>query len=83
MGHDHVKIQLDEWGKGEVLINGQPLKSSLAIRLVAHGGNMTWVTICMLASVEYEGPAQVELTEDPAMAESIRAEVEEPVPDGS
>jgi hypothetical protein len=51
---DHVQVKLDEFGKGSVIVNGQPLKSSMGVSLEAEAGQPTIVTIRLLASVDYE-----------------------------
>lgn len=57
---DHVKIQLDDHGKGNIWINGQKLKTTFGFRIAAAAGYTTRVTIEFAALVEYEGPAEVE-----------------------
>ena len=49
---DHVVIQLDEWGKGVVSINGHPLLSSQSVSIEAFAGMPTTVHIRLIASVE-------------------------------
>lgn len=51
---DHVEIKLDEWGKGSVIVNGHPLKSSLGVTLEANGGETTIVTIRLLAAADVD-----------------------------
>lgn len=51
---DHVEIRLDQWGKGSVIVNGNPLQSSLGVTVEANGGEITVVTIRLLASVDVD-----------------------------
>jgi len=61
---DTVKIKLDDGGRGSIKISNQDSEIELAatfgVKIFARAGHATYVTIRMLADVEFEGP--IELT---------------------
>lgn len=52
--YDRVVVKLDEFGKGTVSVNGHLLKSSMGVSLEAVGGEITIVTIKLLASADFD-----------------------------
>jgi hypothetical protein len=59
---DNVRIRLDDDGKGEVWINDMKLAATTSIRVVCGVNCMTWVTVKMLANVDFEGQAVITQT---------------------
>jgi hypothetical protein len=51
---DHVIIKIDEIGKGSVAINGHELHSTAGVTLEANAGELTIMTIRVIAVVEIE-----------------------------
>lgn len=74
MEMDRVKIKLDEYGKGSIVINGHELKSTSGVTVKAVGGVLTQVTIYIVAEdVEIEAPAEITKEVGPLSIDSIES----------
>lgn len=83
---DTVRIKLNDGGKGTVVISsgGQEIElaATMGIRIFSRPGQLTHVTIRMLANVEFEGPVELSLEQARKdFPELLQLHLSEPVAD--
>ena len=56
-----VTVRLDDYGKGSIAIDGNELKHTVGVKVEAWANTLSLVTITMLAEVDVETPARVQM----------------------